>query len=50
MKAKMVSEYTTDIVADSVQFLEPRNSGGAPASPQNNGQTYGNTCRRRSIC
>ncbi|WP_427109101.1 single-stranded DNA-binding protein [Lysinibacillus xylanilyticus] len=34
--------YTTDVVADSVQFLEPRNGGGAPASPQYGGQTYGN--------
>jgi len=36
--------YTTDVVADSVQFLEPRNSnGGAAPAPQNNGgQTYGN--------
>ncbi|MFF2178680.1 single-stranded DNA-binding protein [Lysinibacillus sp. NPDC058147] len=34
--------YTTDVVADSVQFLEPRNASGAPA-PQYGGQnTYGN--------
>ncbi|GLC90095.1 single-stranded DNA-binding protein [Lysinibacillus piscis] len=34
--------YTTDVVADSVQFLEPRNNtGGAPA-PQYGGQTYNN--------
>lgn len=33
--------YTIDVVADSIQFLEPRNSGGAPA-PQYGGQVYGN--------
>lgn len=35
--------YTTDVVADSVQFLESRNASasGAPA-PQYSGQTYGN--------
>lgn len=34
--------YTTDVVADSVQFLESRNANasGAPA-PQYSGQTYG---------
>ena len=32
--------YTTDVVADSVQFLEPRtNSGGQPNAPQYSGQT-----------
>lgn len=31
--------YTTDIVADSVQFLEPRNNN----SGQSNGQTQGNS-------
>ncbi|MFY0519276.1 single-stranded DNA-binding protein [Lysinibacillus sp. UGB7] len=33
--------YTTDVVADSVQFLEPRNGGGTSTPPQNNGQAYG---------
>ena len=32
--------YTTDVVADSVQFLEPRSGGGAPASNQYGGQSY----------
>ena len=35
--------YTTDIVADSVQFLEPRSGGGAPASNQDGGQSYANS-------
>ncbi|MCL1701596.1 single-stranded DNA-binding protein [Lysinibacillus sp. Bpr_S20] len=31
--------YTTDVVADSIQFLEPRNnSGGQPNSQQHSGQ------------
>ncbi|SPU40739.1 single-strand binding protein [Lysinibacillus capsici] len=33
--------YTTDVVADSIQFLEPRNNG-APAPQYGGGQTYGN--------
>jgi len=32
--------YTTDVVADSVQFLEPRNSSGGGDRPQQ-GQPYG---------
>ncbi|MGE7094093.1 single-stranded DNA-binding protein [Lysinibacillus sp. NPDC048646] len=35
--------YTTDVVADSVQFLEPRSGGGAPASNQYGGQSYANS-------
>ncbi|RHW36121.1 single-stranded DNA-binding protein [Lysinibacillus yapensis] len=35
--------YTTDVVADSVQFLEPRNSGSGAGMPnqQYGGQQYG---------
>ncbi|MEG0448947.1 MAG: single-stranded DNA-binding protein [Lysinibacillus sp.] len=37
--------YTTDVVADNVQFLEPRGGGGAPASNQYGGgqQSYANS-------
>ncbi|MGE7672954.1 single-stranded DNA-binding protein [Lysinibacillus sp. NPDC094403] len=35
--------YTTDVVADIIQFLEPRaNSGGQPNAPQYSGQPFGN--------
>lgn len=44
--------YTTDIVADSVQFLEPRNNNGAPQSngqPQiNNQPSYGGQPQQQS--
>lgn len=33
--------YTTDVVADSVQFLEPRNSGNAPQVTPNSQHTSG---------
>lgn len=33
--------YTTDVVADSIQFLEPRSNSGSP-TPQYGGQSYGN--------
>lgn len=33
--------YTTEVVADSVQFLEPRNSGAG--AERSSGQTYGNS-------
>lgn len=35
--------YTTDVVADSIQFLEPRSAGGAQQSQQfgGQGQSYG---------
>lgn len=33
--------YTTDIVADSIQFLEPRSAGGQQQSQQFGGQSYG---------
>ncbi|WP_342505890.1 single-stranded DNA-binding protein [Sporosarcina sp. FSL K6-2383] len=40
-----VRVYTTEILADSVQFLEPRNSntGNTPTNQSNGGQQYGNT-------
>lgn len=33
--------YTTDVVADSIQFLEPRSNNSSP-TPQYDGQAYGN--------
>lgn len=37
-----LSYYTTDVVADSIQFLEPRTGSTGAAAPQYGGQTYGN--------
>ena len=43
--------YTTDVVADSIQFLEPRsNTGGAQSNqPQYGGQAYGNNQPNQSF-